>query len=203
MLSALELSAVVLGDRLGLYQALADGRPRTSSELSRELGLAERYVREWLEQQAVAAVLEVDDVVAEPSRRRYRLPAEHAAALLDPTDPGYSAAALRGVVSLAAELPEVVEVFRTGGGLAWHEVEYDDDESRDANRATFERDLARWIAWAPEVHDRWPTLAAARGGRASRWPAPTRAPMCTVWTRTRTRSSSPGAMRATRGSMTG
>jgi hypothetical protein len=70
MLSALELYASVLGDRLGLYRALGDGRERSSRALAGELGLAERYVREWLEQQAVAGVLEVDDVRAERTRRR-------------------------------------------------------------------------------------------------------------------------------------
>jgi 2-polyprenyl-3-methyl-5-hydroxy-6-metoxy-1,4-benzoquinol methylase len=154
VLSALELYSIVLGDRLGLYRALADGRPRTSSELSLEQGLAERYVREWFEQQAVAGILEVDDVAAEPSERRYRLPTRHATALLDPTDPAYSAASLRSVVALSTELPDVVEAFRTGGGLAWHEVEYGEGESRDANRATFERELAGWIACASDVHER-------------------------------------------------
>jgi 2-polyprenyl-3-methyl-5-hydroxy-6-metoxy-1,4-benzoquinol methylase len=168
MLFALELLAVHLGDRLGLYRALADGRSRTSSELSSELGLSERYVREWLEQQAVAWILEVDDVDARPGDRRFRLPPGHATVLTDATDLGYRMAAVRGVVSTAADLPAVLEAFRTGGGLAWHEVEYGDDESRDANRATFDRDLAGWIAAAPAVQARLsdasrPALAADVG----------------------------------------
>jgi 2-polyprenyl-3-methyl-5-hydroxy-6-metoxy-1,4-benzoquinol methylase len=154
MLSALELYASVLGDRLGLYRALGDGRERSSRALAGELGLAERYVREWLEQQAVAGVLEVDDVRAEPSDRRYRLPAAHASALLDPTEPSYVAASLRSVASLPLDLPDVMEVFRTGGGLEWHAVEYAADEPRDSNRSTFERDLAGWIRTAPAVHER-------------------------------------------------
>lgn len=186
MLSALELSTVVLGDRLGLYRALADGRLRTAPELAADLGLAERYVREWLEQQAVAAVLEVDAAAAAPSERRYRLPAEHAAALLDPTDRAFSMASLRSVASIPLELADVAEVYRTGGGLAWHEVEYEDEESRDSNRATFEQDLASWIAAAPSVHERlsdaahpsaiadvgcgagWSSLALARAYPAAR-----------------------------------
>jgi 2-polyprenyl-3-methyl-5-hydroxy-6-metoxy-1,4-benzoquinol methylase len=154
MLSALELYATVLGDRLGLYRALADGRARTAPELAAEMALTERYIREWLEQQAVAGVLAVDDVTAAPSGRRYHLPEEHAATLLDPTDPAYTAASLRSVVSVPLELADVIEVFRTGGGLEWHAVEYEDDEARDANRATFELDLADWIAAAPRVHAR-------------------------------------------------
>ena len=154
MLSALELFAVALGDRLGLYRALADGRARTAPELAAQLGLVERYVREWLEQQAVAGVLEVDHVAAPPSDRRYRLPDEHAAAMLDPTDPAYTASSLRSVASIPLELAEVMRVFRTGGGLEWHAVEYEDDEARDANRPTFEHDLAGWMAAAPSVHER-------------------------------------------------
>jgi len=154
MLAALELYATALGDRLGLYRALGDGRARTAAKFASEKGLSERYVREWLEQQAVAGVLEVDDVAAPPPDRRYRLPPEHAPALLDPTDPAYTAASLRSVVSIPLELGEVVEVFHTGGGLEWHAVEYEDDEARDANRATFERDLVDWIAAAPRVHER-------------------------------------------------
>ena len=154
MLSALELFAVALGDRLGLYRALVDGRARTAPELAAEMGLAERYVREWLEQQAVAGVLEVDDVEAPPSDRRYHLPEEHAPALLDPTDHAYTAASLRSVASIPLELADVMEVFRTGGGLGWQAVEYEDSEARDANRATFEHDLAGWIAASPTVHER-------------------------------------------------
>ncbi len=163
MLSALELYAVALGDRLGLYRALADGRPRTAPELAAELDLAERYAREWLEQQAVAGILEVDDIAADPEERRYRLPAEHATVLLDPIDPAYTAASLRSVASIPLELEDVAEVFRTGGGLAWHAVEYEDDEARDANRATFERDLAGWLRTAPSVHAR---LSDATGAPA-------------------------------------
>lgn len=154
MLSALELFTVALGDRLGMYRVLADGLPRTSPELAAELGLAERYVREWLEQQAVAAILDVVDVAAGPDERRYVLPAEHAGTLLDPTDLAYAASSLRSIAAIPLELADVADVFRSGGGLAWHQVEYEDDESRDANRATFEHSLADWVAAAPAVHAR-------------------------------------------------
>jgi 2-polyprenyl-3-methyl-5-hydroxy-6-metoxy-1,4-benzoquinol methylase len=154
-LSTLELFSMVLGDRLGLYRALADGRPRSPAELADELELTERYVREWLEQQAVAGVLEVEDAeVEDPVSRRFLLPPEHAAALLDPTGRAFAASTLRSVASVGFELMDVLEVFRTGGGLEWHAVEYEADESRDANRATFELDLAGWLAAVAEVHDR-------------------------------------------------
>jgi 2-polyprenyl-3-methyl-5-hydroxy-6-metoxy-1,4-benzoquinol methylase len=173
MLSTLELYTVALGDRLGLYRTMADGRPRTSSELAAELDLAERYVREWLEQQAVAAIVDVDDASAEASDRRYTLPADHAAALLDPSDRGYSMASVRSIASIPLELADVAGVFRTGGGLAWHEVDYGQDESRDANRATFEQELAGWIASVPRVHERLrersPPAAVADVGCGAGW----------------------------------
>ena len=57
MIGAMEVASVYLGDRLGLYRALAQGGPATSSELAQRTGTHERYVREWLEQQAVAGIL--------------------------------------------------------------------------------------------------------------------------------------------------
>ena len=59
VLAALDLHAVYLGDHFGYYRALADG-PLTSSELAARTGTAERYVREWLEQQAVTGILVTD-----------------------------------------------------------------------------------------------------------------------------------------------
>ena len=64
-----DLAAVYLGDRLGLYRALADAGPSTSGELSARTGLVERYVREWLEHGAVTGFLEADDSVDGQARR--------------------------------------------------------------------------------------------------------------------------------------
>jgi hypothetical protein len=78
MVGALELFTVYLGERLGLYRALADGGPATSAELAGRAGTAERYVREWLEHHAASGLLEVDDPAAGPLARRYRLPPPYA-----------------------------------------------------------------------------------------------------------------------------
>src|SRR6266545_2233536 len=74
---ALELYTVYLGERLGLYRALDEGGPATSSELAERTGTTERYVREWLEHHASSGILDVDDPAAAPLERRYRLPAAH------------------------------------------------------------------------------------------------------------------------------
>src|SRR4051794_4368761 len=81
-LGAMELANIELGLRLGLYDAIA-GSPVTARELAAKAGIAERYAQEWLEQQAVASVLEVDDVSKPPEERRFTLPAAHAHVLLD------------------------------------------------------------------------------------------------------------------------
>ena len=57
VISSLDLFSVYLDDRLGYYQALADGQPTTSGELAERTGTAERYAREWLEQQAITDIL--------------------------------------------------------------------------------------------------------------------------------------------------
>src|ERR1700674_429781 len=82
-LNALELLHVYIGDRLGLYRVMADGESAMSaSELASAASISERYAREWLEQQAVAGILDLD--LAEPGlERRFRLPVAHMEVLLD------------------------------------------------------------------------------------------------------------------------
>ena len=82
-LATMELANVELGVRLGLYEALAGAGAVTAAELASAAGIAERYAREWLEQQAVAGVVEVDDAAEPPDERRFTLPNAHAHVLLD------------------------------------------------------------------------------------------------------------------------
>ena len=76
--AAFDILSVYLGDRLGLYRALATGTATSPAELAARAGIDERYAREWLEQQAATGILEVDDAAADPDARRYRLPRGHA-----------------------------------------------------------------------------------------------------------------------------
>jgi hypothetical protein len=69
-LGMFDVMSVYLGDQLGLYRALRDGGPLTPSQLANRAGINERYAREWLEQQAASAILEVDDVAAAAGDRR-------------------------------------------------------------------------------------------------------------------------------------
>src|SRR5918995_5533537 len=82
VLATMDLQSVYLGDRLGYYRALAEG-PLTSAELAARTGTAERYAREWLEQQAVTGILVTDDRVVDALVRRYALPAPHVGPLTD------------------------------------------------------------------------------------------------------------------------
>ena len=109
MVGALELLTVYLGERLGLYRALAAEGPATSAELAARTGTAERYVREWLEHHAASGLLEVDDPAAGPLARRYRLPAAYAAVLADPDDVRYRAFSGVEIARAARQLPQLAD----------------------------------------------------------------------------------------------
>ncbi len=83
VVGAQEVLSIYIGDRLGLYQALADGSALAAPELADAAGIHGRYAREWLEQQVVCGILDVEDAHAEPNSRRYRLPEGHDEVLLE------------------------------------------------------------------------------------------------------------------------
>ena len=82
-LATMELANIELGLRLGLYEAMAGAGAMTSGELATRCGIAERYAREWLEQQAVSGVLDVEDATAEATARRFSLSNAHAHVLIE------------------------------------------------------------------------------------------------------------------------
>jgi 2-polyprenyl-3-methyl-5-hydroxy-6-metoxy-1,4-benzoquinol methylase len=114
---ALELFGIYLGDRLGLYHALRRHGASTAAELADTTGIARRYAREWLEQQAVAGVLTVDDVTADAEARRYTLPEAHVGVVADPVALDHVAPLARMVVGIASVLDDVVVAYRTGTGV--------------------------------------------------------------------------------------
>ncbi|MDQ4018535.1 MAG: class I SAM-dependent methyltransferase [Actinomycetota bacterium] len=152
-IEAVELLSVHLGVQLGLYAVLADGVARTPAELARDGGIAERYAREWLEQQAVAGFLEVEGGDGE---RRFRLPAEHAAVLAEPENPAYVAPFAHLVAGIGGVLPRLVEAYRTGEGVPYSDYGRDFREGQGGiNRPTFTHDLpGEWIPALPDVHER-------------------------------------------------
>ena len=161
---AFELLTVYLGDRLGLYRALAKGGPLHSRALAEAAGVHERYAREWLEQQAVAGLLDVDDPDAAPEERRYGLPSAHAEVLLDVESLSYTAPMARFAVSFADALPAVEEAFRSGGGVPWERYGADGREAQaDINRPLFLNLLGRqWLPAITDVHERLEAEPPAR-----------------------------------------
>jgi 2-polyprenyl-3-methyl-5-hydroxy-6-metoxy-1,4-benzoquinol methylase len=151
-----DVVSIYLGDRLGYYRALADGTPFTSQELAQRTNTAERYAREWLEQQAVTGILEVDEPASDASSRRYRLPAGHAEALADPESLYYVAEFARAVVGMVSPLPAVLDAFRTGGGVPFDAYGEDLREGlAGANRAPFLYLLgSEWLPALPDIHVR-------------------------------------------------
>ena len=118
-LGMFDLMTIYLGDQLGLYRALRDGGAAAPSQLARRAGIDVRYAREWLEQQAATGILEVDDLGASLGDRRYTLPDAHADPLLD-RESAYSISPLaRSMVACAKVVPELMEAFRSGGGVSW------------------------------------------------------------------------------------
>lgn len=154
-IGAMDVLAVYLGDRLGLYGALA-GRPMTASELAESTGTHERYVREWLEQQAATGILAVDDAGAAPEARRYDLPAGHDEALLDVTSLNYIAPIGKLVAACARPLDAVLGAFRTGDGVPYADYGPDLHEGQaQFTRPMFEQLLGNeWLPAIPDVHAR-------------------------------------------------
>ena len=119
LIATMELACVHIGDRLGLYAALDAGGPQTSADLAARAGVDERYCREWLEQQAAAAVLEVDDADAPPQARRFRLPEGHREGLLDPDSLLYAGALARIAMGALHPRDAMIASFRTGAGVPY------------------------------------------------------------------------------------
>jgi 2-polyprenyl-3-methyl-5-hydroxy-6-metoxy-1,4-benzoquinol methylase len=105
---------LVLGDRLGLYKAMAALGPVTPAELAQRTETAERYVREWLNAQAASGY-----VTYEPSTGRYALPPEQAFALADDESPASVAGAFHVARAMWSALDKMETNFRTGEGLEW------------------------------------------------------------------------------------
>src|SRR5450631_469414 len=109
-------ASILLGDRLGLYKAKADGAVVTPSELAKRTGLHERYVREWLSGQAASGYIDYH-----PEKNAFSLSAEQAMAFAEEESPAFFAGAFDVVQSTYLDEPKVAEAFRTGKGVGWHE----------------------------------------------------------------------------------
>jgi SAM-dependent methyltransferase len=113
--AAMSAALVVVGDRLGLYKALARGRA-TAAELAKRTGTAERYIQEWLDSQASGGYVQYDK-----ETQTYALPPEKAEALSNELSPAFVPGMFQIMHAMWCAVDRIAEKFKTGDGLAWGE----------------------------------------------------------------------------------
>jgi 2-polyprenyl-3-methyl-5-hydroxy-6-metoxy-1,4-benzoquinol methylase len=119
--ATLNAALVVMGDKLGLYRALADGNGGLSpAELAERTGTTERYVREWLNAQAAGGF-----VAYEPDSGRYSLEPEQAVALTEPDSPAFLPGFFQLAIGSVLDSPRITEAVRSGAGVGWHDHVHD------------------------------------------------------------------------------
>jgi SAM-dependent methyltransferase len=114
--ASMSAALVVIGDRLGLYKAMAGAGPMTPDELAVRTGTAARYVQEWLNNQAAGGYVDYD-----PRTSTYSLSEEQAFALAHEGSPAFIAGAFHIIRAAMIDEPKITEAFRTGSGVGWHE----------------------------------------------------------------------------------
>jgi 2-polyprenyl-3-methyl-5-hydroxy-6-metoxy-1,4-benzoquinol methylase len=114
--AAMNAALVIIGEKLGLYKAMAGAGPVTPAELAASTQTDERYVREWLSAQAAGGIVEYD-----PATRKFTLPDEHALALAIEDSPAYMPGAFQIISAVIKDEPKISEAFRTGEGVGWDE----------------------------------------------------------------------------------
>jgi SAM-dependent methyltransferase len=154
-LGALDIMSIYVGDKLGLYAALAAGST-TRDALAASCGVHWRYVGEWLEQQSVSGLVDVDDPTRPPDSRTYSLHPAHAEVLLDGDSLAYLTPFVRIVASSATKLPQLLEAYRAGGGVSWAEFGADTRTGQaEMNRPYYLQLLGtEWFPSVPPLHAR-------------------------------------------------
>ena len=145
MAAAISGLLVHIGDRLGLYRALAGAGPVTPEALADQTGTASRYVREWLSNQAAGGY-----VTYRPEDGTFELPAEHAAVLADEDSPVFLGGAYEGIASCYSDYQRFIDAFRTGAGVGW---EQHDERLYSGVRRLFRPSYAAFLttAWIPAL----------------------------------------------------
>lgn len=150
-LATMELANVELGIRLGLYEALAGAGPVTAAELADLAGIAPRYAREWLEQQAVAGVVKVDDATKGPDDRQFELPNAHAHVLLDDDSEACMKPCAAVVPWVAKAIDIMVEEFREGTGAAFGLFDLHDLQAAFTRPVFMNHLTQNWLPALPDV----------------------------------------------------
>ncbi len=113
--AAVHAGLAVIGEKLGLYKALAAG-PMTSAELASKTRTDERYLREWLSSQAAGGYITYDE-----KSGKFSLNTEQAFTLAKEDSPAYIPGAFEAALAALAAVPRITDCFRTGAGMGWHE----------------------------------------------------------------------------------
>jgi len=159
-----DIFSVYLGDRLGFYRVLAQQGALTSTELAAGTATHERYAREWLEQQTVAGILEVEDAATDVTARRFRLPLGHAEVLTERESLNYLAPLAQLLVGATRPLDAVLQAYRTGTGVSYADYGVDLREGQASmNRTMFLQQLGHeWLPAIPDIHTRLQADPVAR-----------------------------------------
>jgi 2-polyprenyl-3-methyl-5-hydroxy-6-metoxy-1,4-benzoquinol methylase len=157
-LGAMDVLSVYLGDRLGLYRALSERGASSPEELAVATGLEERYLREWLEQQATTGILELDD------DGRFTLPAGHDEALTDEASLNYVAPFGKLVVACVRPIDQLLAAYRSGDGVPYADYGADLHEGQaEFTRPLFNQLLgSEWFPAIADVHERLESEPPAR-----------------------------------------
>jgi SAM-dependent methyltransferase len=139
---------IYIGDRVGLFKAMAGAGPLSVTETAAKAGLQERYVREWLSAMAAAGIVEYD-----AAAERFTLPEEHAATLADENSPSFLAGFFQNTPAMITVAPRVAEAFVKGGGVPFSEYGPDLVAGIDrSNRSQYQFHLVkRWLPTMPQV----------------------------------------------------
>jgi len=114
--AAMHAALVVVGDKLGLYKAMAGAGPLTPAQLAQKTSTDERYVREWLNANAASSYITYD-----AATKTYTLPPEQAFALAVEDSPAFLPGAFQIIGAIMRDEPKITDAFRTGRGVGWHE----------------------------------------------------------------------------------
>ena len=153
-IGALELFSIHIGRELKLYETLST--PNTFSQLAESAGVSARYAREWLEQQAVSGLVEVENPDADAEERIYWLAPDKREVLIEPDSPIQVGPLADMVVGVGLVIDRVVAAYQSGGGVPYAEYGRVFREGQASiNRPAFKHDLVQsWIAQSiPETHE--------------------------------------------------
>ena len=137
-----------IGDRLGIFKALAEAGPVTSAELAAKTGLNERYLREWLSAMSAATYINYD-----PATKKYSMTAEHALVLAREESPFFLGGFLEMILPNVSVTPKVMEAFKNGGGVKQSDYSPETWEAMERSSANIYRHsfVRKWLPTLPDV----------------------------------------------------